>query len=193
MQNTSQRLLDVAEALTQTRGFNAFSFADLSESVGVSKPTVHHHFKTKSEMGRQLIDRYNSRFFDACHEIADRNTSARAMLIEYAALYEGVLKTDKMCLCGMLASEYFSLPEEMQASIRVFIRGNEQWLTSTIGIGVARREIVSDTSTQVLAASIMATLEGAMLLSRLRSDVDGFRAISKRLISDICNGPRSRL
>jgi TetR/AcrR family transcriptional repressor of nem operon len=192
MQNTAQRLLDVAEALTQTLGFNAFSFADLSQSVGVSKPSVHHHFKTKPELGRQLIKRYNERFFGACHDIAERNTSAQSMLIEYAALYEDVLTTDKMCLCGMLASDYFSLPAEMQAGILTFVDGNETWLSSVIDIGVEKREIVSTSSSLVLAKFIMSTLEGAMLLSRLRSDIEGFSAISKRLIGDVCNGLRSR-
>ncbi|MGZ6077264.1 MAG: TetR/AcrR family transcriptional regulator, partial [Myxococcaceae bacterium] len=34
---TPQRILDVAERLIQTRGFNGFSYADVAADVGITK------------------------------------------------------------------------------------------------------------------------------------------------------------
>jgi len=34
---TSQRILDIAERLVQTRGFNGFSYADIASALSVTK------------------------------------------------------------------------------------------------------------------------------------------------------------
>ena len=44
---TSARILDIAERLVQTRGFNAFSYADIAAALHVTKATLHYHFPTK--------------------------------------------------------------------------------------------------------------------------------------------------
>ena len=42
--NTSQQILDIAQRLVQTRGFNAFSYADIANAMGISKASLHYHF-----------------------------------------------------------------------------------------------------------------------------------------------------
>jgi hypothetical protein len=43
----------------------------------------------------------------------------------YADLYADVLRNQRMCLCGMLAAEYTTLPDAMQASVVSFFDQNE--------------------------------------------------------------------
>jgi AcrR family transcriptional regulator len=50
-----ERILDVAEALGQTRGFNGFSYADIAVQLGVTKASLHYHFPSKSDLGRALV------------------------------------------------------------------------------------------------------------------------------------------
>ena len=57
-----ERLLDVAQDLVQRRGLNAMSFQDLSNSVGIRKASVHHHFANKSDMVSALLARYREHF-----------------------------------------------------------------------------------------------------------------------------------
>ena len=58
------RILDVAERLVQTRGFNGFSYADIAAEVGITKASLHYHFATKAELGRHA-DRALQRAFDS--------------------------------------------------------------------------------------------------------------------------------
>jgi len=55
---TADRVLDIAEALVQTRGYNAFSYADISRAVGVRKASLHHHrdWKTSSSRASLALD-----------------------------------------------------------------------------------------------------------------------------------------
>ena len=57
-------ILDVAEALVQTRGYNGFSFRDVAAAVGVKSSSVHYHFPTKADLGATLARRYRERFLD---------------------------------------------------------------------------------------------------------------------------------
>ena len=49
--DTPQRILDVAERLVQTRGFNGFSYADIADALKVTKASLHYHFRGKADLG----------------------------------------------------------------------------------------------------------------------------------------------
>ena len=68
LSDTAVRILDVAERLVQTRGFNRFSYADIANEVGVTKAALHYHFASKAELGDALITCYAGRFSDAIRE-----------------------------------------------------------------------------------------------------------------------------
>ena len=61
------------------------------------------------------MSRYTARFAEALAAIDAGTTAAPAKLQGYAELYAGVLRNERMCLCGMLAAEYQTLPDAMQA------------------------------------------------------------------------------
>src|SRR5258707_11031640 len=104
--DTWQRILDIAERLVQTRGYNGFSYADIAESMKVTKASLHYHFPAKADLGSRLIERYERNFLSALGRIDTEGKDARDKLRRYAAIYKGVLRADRMCLCGMLAAEF---------------------------------------------------------------------------------------
>src|SRR6186997_2371131 len=106
---TPQRILDIAEHLVQTRGFNGFSYADIAQAMDVTKASLHYHFPSKAELGKRLIERYERNFLAALAKIHEQTDDAGERLRRYAAIYASVVKGDRMCLCGMLAAEYGTL------------------------------------------------------------------------------------
>ena len=125
---TATRILDVAERLAQTSGFNGFSYADIAAELGITKASLHHHFATKAELGRALIVRYSEAFSTALEAVDRKGGDPVAKLQRYVKLYEDVLRGERLCLCGMLAAEYRTLPEALQKEIRRFFDINETWL-----------------------------------------------------------------
>src|SRR5438309_11042421 len=89
--DTASRILDIAERLVQSRGFNGFSYADVASELKISKASLHYHFPGKAELGEALIGRYAARFADALREIDRRGGDAPAKLDAYAAIYAEVL------------------------------------------------------------------------------------------------------
>src|SRR5947209_14524428 len=114
---TADRILDIAERLVQTRGFNNFSYADIATELGITKASLHYHFPGKAELGQALITRYSKRFSEALAGIDRELPDARAKLEAYAALYADVLRGERMCMCGVLAAEYQTLPKKMQGAV----------------------------------------------------------------------------
>src|SRR6185312_16398602 len=112
--DTAQRILDIAERLVQTRGFNGFSYADIAQALKVTKASLHYHFPAKADLGARLIERYEANFVRALAKIDAQASDAREKLRRYAAIYEDVVRDNRMCLCGMLAAEYGTLPKPMR-------------------------------------------------------------------------------
>jgi TetR/AcrR family transcriptional regulator, transcriptional repressor for nem operon len=75
-----------------------------------------------------LIGRYAARFAAALAEVDARHDEPAEKLVAYAALYADVLRGERMCLCGMLAAEYRTLPLRMQSAVVRFFDENEAWL-----------------------------------------------------------------
>lgn len=120
--STASDILDAAERLVQSRGFNGFSYADVSSELGITKAALHYHFAGKAELGESLISRYNERFDAALAAIDAAEMSAPEKLLAYCDLYRGTLRGNRMCLCGMLAAEYNTLGEPMRDAIRQVFR-----------------------------------------------------------------------
>ena len=181
---TSTQILDVAERLAQTRGFNGFSYADIAAELGITKASLHYHFPSKAELGRALIDRYSTTFGAALAGLEQSGAAAPAQLERYVAIYGDVLKGGRICLCGMLAAEYTTLPAGMQDAIRGFFDLNERWLARLLDAGRAAHTLDFDGTAKEAARNITAALEGAMLLARPYSDGTRFAAAADRLLRD---------
>lgn len=179
------RILDVAERLVQHRGFNGFSYADVAAELNVTKASLHYHFAGKAELGEALITRYTRRFVAALAEIQRLDLDARAALEAYAELYAEVLRGRRMCLCGMLAAEYQTLPKQMQDAVIRFFDQNEAWLESVLEQGRSKGTLRFRESAREAARLVVSALEGAMLTARPYGDVDRFQAAATVLLSSL--------
>ena len=179
----TKKILDIAEQLAQTFGFNAFSYADIAVQLGVTKASLHYHFPSKAELGRALIVRYLVKFTRELEAIDRRETGALAKLRGYVGLFNQVMCNDRMCLCGMFAAEYATLPPAMQEELRAFFDTNERWLSRILHEGLGAGEFVLRESPQERARVLLSTLEGAMLIARAYADDTRFQAVAEHLLT----------
>jgi len=183
--DTSEQILDVAQQLVQTVGYNAFSYADIAAAVHISKASLHYHFPTKAKLGHSLIARYEKDFRRLMAEIDARGQNAPARLRDYVAIYAKVLKDRRMCLCGMLAAEFETLPRPMQSALDHFFELNEEWLEGVLQQGRAEGSLKVDGPPREHAQFIVAALEGAMMLARSHGAERRFQTAARRLLADM--------
>jgi len=185
MAGTSDKILNVAEKLVQSRGFNAFSYEDVSKAVGIRKASLHYHFATKADLGVALIGRYRENFLDALGGIEEATSDSRRRLQRYAELYGTVLRKKRMCMCGMLATDAATLPKAMRDSVTVFFDENAAWLARVLEDGRKRKEIDFDGAAQAMASFFVSSLEGAMLVAYGSGRYGTFDAAAERLLATV--------
>lgn len=188
---TADRILDLAEHLVQTRGFNGFSYADIARELGVTKASLHYHFPTKADLGLRLIERYSESFARSLASINAGDDSASTKLATYASIYRRVLNDDRMCLCGMLAADYSTLPQPMRSAVTRFFEENEAWLTGVLAQGREDGDLSFPGEPVDVARLLVGALEGGMLLARSFNEPTRFQTLADRLIADLIPDPAS--
>jgi TetR/AcrR family transcriptional repressor of nem operon len=187
--DSATQILDVAERLAQSRGFNGFSYADVAAELRLTKAALHYHFAGKAELGEALISRYSDRFAAALEALDSSAISVPAKLEGYAKLYLDVLRDKRMCLCGMLAAEYQTLPQRMRDAVIQFFDANEAWLQRVVDQGQQEGTLQVVGSSTDTARAIVGGLEGAMLVARPYGDVTRFQAAMTHLLAGLIAGP----
>jgi TetR/AcrR family transcriptional regulator, transcriptional repressor for nem operon len=182
---TATQILDVAERLAQTRGFNDFSYADIAAELNVTKPALHYHFRTKAALGDALIARYTDRFFQELDRIDAEAGSARVRLDRYVAIYRGVLSVGRMCLCGILAAEYQTLTAGMRGAVLEFFDRNETWLERILKQGSVDGTLTAAEPFRDSARMIIDTLEGATMIARAQADTERFDRVVACMLSTV--------
>ncbi len=131
-----EKILDVAQRLVETRGYDGFSYADVAEAVGIRKASIHHHFATKGDLAVALVDRFRSDCRAALAEIDRREARPDRRLDAYVRLFEATLADGRrMCLCGMLAAGQVTLPAAARGALAHALRDHEAWLTGVLRDG----------------------------------------------------------
>ena len=185
MPNTAQRILDVAERLVERRGFNGFSYAYVAAELSITNASLHYHYPGKAELGEALIVRYAERFGQALEQIDRRVPDARAKLDAYASLYADVLRGKRMCLCGILAAEYETLPDADARSRRALLRRQRGMADGRARRGQAAETLSFEGAPSDAAQTILGGLEGAMLLARPYSELGRFQSAAARLLAGV--------
>lgn len=163
--DTRSSLIDVAIGQVRRQGYSGFSYADLAGAAGIRKPSIHHHFPTKEDLGVAMVATYTERFSEELARIDAGHGTAIERLRAYARLYRQGLGAEQGCLCGVLACEAAVLPARVRAGVRHFFQGNLRWLEQTLRDGCASGQLRSNVEPRRDARTVLATLEGAMLLA----------------------------
>jgi TetR/AcrR family transcriptional repressor of nem operon len=181
---TAGRILDIAERLVQTRGYNGFSYADVSSELRIKNASVHYHFPSKTDLGRRLVARYRENFMAALAALELESGDARRRLRRYVGLWTRVLRDrDRMCLCGMMAADIATLPRTVRSEIKRFFDENEAWLVRVIGAGRRSKALRIAATPEVEARLLTMGLEGAMLVARSYGEPRRFEEIAERLLA----------
>ena len=171
--DTAAQLLDTAQALVQERGFNAFSYKDLAEAVGIRTASIHYHFKTKGDLGKALMVRYLSQLNVTLSEIDREGGKNKAKLKKFIGLYRMTQSKGTICLCGSLATDLQTLPEELQSEVTAYLDATETWVIAKIRAGVRAGEFTLGATAASLASTLVAGLQGGLILSRAQNPTSG--------------------
>jgi len=161
------QILSAAADLLQRRGFTSFSYQDLSDQLGITKATIHHHFPNKEDLGVALTTLFRERQAAMLANI-DATCSRPSDRLE--AFWERTARScsegDKICAVGALHCEHNVLPERVARGIGMTLDLTRRWLERVLADGRELGELDFPGSPHDQATLIAAALQGALQQSR---------------------------
>lgn len=173
--NTRTALLNSAETACRSKGYDAFSYADLSEAVGIRKASIHHHFPKKSDLALAVIDRYSETFFANLKSISASQGTAAEQLAAYVAIYKSALREgESLCLCVAFSAGRNSLSANVLARLNAFHADSVTWLMDVFRKAHKDGSISMVQAPDIEASAVLAQMEGAQLIARAAGDAKLF-------------------
>jgi len=175
---TRERLLDAAQGLIFDHGFSATSVDRVIERAGVTKGAFFHHFKTKAELGRAVIQRHAERETAYCDRLLARAERLAGDPLQQVLIFVGLLLEDYEdlrnpvpgCLFASYLYQRLEYPEEVA---RMTARTLAYWrdaVARKLRQAAAAHPPKAEISPEDLADTLLAVIEGSYVLSKAKSE-----------------------
>lgn len=187
---TADEILRCARSLIIAGGYNGFSYADISEVVGIRKASIHHHFPSKVDLVRTLLQRYRQEAEAGIAELGRHQLEPADQLRAYTGYWAECIgdPTSAFCVCALLATQIPVLPPEIVAEVQAHFRTLSAWLTSVLEAGAAAGSLTFSDTARAEAEGFMAAVHGAMLSARAYGDPQVFTVVTGPLIDRLVVG-----
>jgi len=182
---TADDILSCARSLIIAGGYDSFSYADISEVVGIRKASIHHHFPAKADLVRTLVARYREEAEAGIAELERNVPDPVGQLTAYTGYWEACIgdASAPFCVCALLATQIPVLPEEVAREVRAHFRALSAWLASVLERGARQGSLRLDGPARAEAETVLATVHGAMLSARAYGDAAMFGVVIHPLLT----------
>jgi len=166
--NMEEKIIDVAQALVQSRGFNAFSYRDLADRILIRTASIHYYFPKKDDLACALMQRYRTDFDGVIQSIDHSDRSPEDRLSSYLKVFSELsVGGSRLCLFAVFSAELSTFSEAVQEEIKAFYEDNVRWLAAVIDDGRLSGVFSFPGESRDIASAIFSFLEGEMLVRRV--------------------------
>ena len=173
---TREAIVLAATRLMCVRGYNGTSLDDVLRETGVGKGNFYYYFKSKEELGYAILDEVIVAFLERTLApcFAD-GTSPRLAQIRcfLGRLLEAQRERNGVggCPLGTLASELSDVHEGFRARLASVFAAWSERLTLALQEARDRGEVLAACRPGAVARFLVASLEGAILLTKVKKDI----------------------
>lgn len=174
------RMVEGAMSLLAQRGLQATSFSELLAATGAPRGSLYHHFPGgKEELVGAAVDRAGAVLTGALEAVA--GAPAEAVVERFLAIWRFVLVNSRcQAGCAVLAVTVATDSAELLAHATTVFRAWRERLTQLLQQGGLSAE-----TARRFATVLIATAEGAVVLSRADHDIEPFEAVSANLLEQV--------
>ena len=170
--SAKELILSEAKQIAQAHGYNGMNFRELADRVGIKPASIYHHFASKADLGAAVARRYWEDAAADLDVIHTEEADPKAALRRYPEVFRRSLEREnRLCLGSFMSAEHDDLPEAVMKEVHAFADVNVAWLSRML---VAAGAVGSDHEAEIRARAIFASIAGAQLMARSRSDITLF-------------------
>ncbi len=174
--STRQVIVRAARRLMEVQGYQATSLDDVLRESGVGKGNFYHYFRSKESLGHAILDELVSGFLERTLEPCFADPGGRP-LAQIRCFLDRLLEVQRErncvggCALGNLASELSDVHEGFRERLAGVFSAWRDRLTQALSEAQRAGEMEASSSPETIAHFLVASLEGAILLTKVSKDI----------------------
>jgi TetR/AcrR family transcriptional repressor of nem operon len=169
---TKERLICEAARVIREKGFTGTSVNDLMRATGVKKGSLYFHFQSKDDLGLAVLQRSRDKFMEFFESALTGGTPGRCLSNFFDAVVSHHRKSEFVggCIFGNTALEMGDGDERFAKFVARVFSDMAGRLEEFIAAAQEAGEVRGDLPAATLAEHIVMTLEGGIMIARLKKD-----------------------
>lgn len=186
MSDRKQQILATAADVLEHKSFAAFSYRDLADRLGIRKASIHHHFKSKEELGIELLKFFRVRGDALMAETVASAASPGDALRKIFDMCEGVMIDGETKVCPSCAFEVDAknLSPALVDMLRESSDAFQQQLATLLDAARKGGEIAFLGEVNDQAATLICALQGARIAQPIMGR-EHFRGVVRQLTKSL--------
>jgi TetR/AcrR family transcriptional regulator, transcriptional repressor for nem operon len=178
---TKERILLKSGILFNTQGYKATSISDITDATGFTKGAIYRHFKNKENLERETLYHLSSIMFLKLRDKIKNATTAGDKLRAIFRFFDSyVTKPELKGGCPLLnaaieADDAHPVLRKEAVKVLEILRES---VTKILQNGIRFNQLDKNTDVDGFAAVVIAALEGAIMMSKLKGNNDDIRRIT---------------
>ncbi len=169
-------LLDAAQSLVLTKGFEATSVEEICRKARLTKGSFFHYFKSKEDLAKTLLERFCCSSFEAmrsgCCRACQSGDPLERVYAHINLALENARAADggQGCLLGVMAQELSDSRPEIRSLCE---KGFKEWagmFAKDLQAAKAKYAPKSGLRPESLAEHFIAVIEGSLILAKTKQD-----------------------
>jgi len=181
-EQTRQRIIAEAASLFNRRGYHGSSLQDLMEATGLEKGGIYRYFSSKEELAALAFDHAWNEGLEArqqgLDDISNNVDKLKQLITNFVRRRPSIPGGCPLLNTAVDSDDGNPL---LRDHARKALRAWQQRMESLIADGIKSRQMRAGVDARRLANLIIATLEGALMISRLERNDEALRNAQEHL------------
>jgi len=184
MSITREKIIELGENLIRTKGYNGFSYQDISTELGIKNAAVHYYFPSKANLGTSIVKTNIQRFEEMIDNMHSRGFDEWQQLDTFIKIYVKSHREQKLCIVGSLGPDFNTLSESTKIELIKMTEIILKWLTNMLTTGREKKIFAFAVEPENRAAVILSSLVASLQLSRVIDKLD-YKSVCQAIIEDL--------
>ncbi|AXQ30521.1 TetR/AcrR family transcriptional regulator [Solimonas sp. K1W22B-7] len=182
-ERTRQFIVEKTAPIFNVKGYAGTSVTDMTEATGLTKGSVYGNFANKEEVALAAFEHNWQRTQTAVRAAMDKRRTSKDKLLALAGVYENLPADFPEGGCPLLntAVEADDTHPALREKAADAFRSWKKSIVTVIEAGVADREFRAGVDAEQTAVTLIAMIEGAIMISRLTGNGRHRRAVMPAL------------
>ncbi len=183
---TKNKVLKESIKLFNTKGYKTTSLSDITLATGFTKGAIYRHFENKENLEIDAFETIMKKVFNVMHQKISENTNTKDKLFSVLDLFQSYISNPFIvggCPLLNVAIEFDNIDSKLKLKGQKALETIRETLKIIIRNGIKHGQVKQDLKEDYFATVFIATVEGGIMMSNLKSNNKDILIIVKHLKS----------